>query len=210
MSTFFKGYRSTALPPDAIIASIRIPVLKPMGEYMRAYKQAKRKDDDIAIVNAALRVTLSEEHVVRSADLVYGGMAPTTIAAKKTMRFLLGKRWLLPETLEGAMNALEEDFDLRFGVPGGKSELYSYYIHHVVALSLVPTCPPGRIGCLTVLVTLFMTVYRATHAGSTTLGLSSSMITLESTYIYKANYTFLRDGHIPQIASTVIPLSLLS
>lgn len=119
MSQFFKGYRTTALPPDAIIASIRIPVANEKGEFFRAYKQSKRKDDDIAIVNAALRISLSDLHIVESADLVYGGMAPTTIAAKKAGAYLLGKKLTDPATLEGTMNALEQDFDLRFGVPGG-------------------------------------------------------------------------------------------
>ena len=119
MSDFFKGYRTTALAPDAIIASLKIPVASSRGEYMRAYKQAKRKDDDIAIVNAALRVSLDDDHEVDSVDLVYGGMAPTTIAAKKAVAYLEGKSWTDPKTLEGTMHALEEDFDLRFGVPGG-------------------------------------------------------------------------------------------
>ncbi|KAI9786732.1 MAG: hypothetical protein M1835_003002, partial [Candelina submexicana] len=119
MSEFFKGYRLTALAPDAIIASIRIPVAAEKGDFLRAYKQAKRKDDDIAIVNAALRVSLDDSHVVKSVDLVYGGMAPTTIAAKKAMAYLPGQQWTDPATLEGTINALEQDFDLRFGVPGG-------------------------------------------------------------------------------------------
>ena len=119
MSKFFKGYRTTALPPDAIIASIRIPVARESGEYLRAYKQAKRKDDDIAIVNSALRVSLNKSHDVESIDMVYGGMAPTTVAAKETVSLLKGKRWTNPATLEMAMNALGRDFDLRFGVPGG-------------------------------------------------------------------------------------------
>ncbi|KAK3215204.1 hypothetical protein GRF29_19g2504435 [Pseudopithomyces chartarum] len=119
MSTFFKGYRATALPPDGIIASLKIPIAKEKGEFMRAYKQAKRKDDDIAIVNAALRLSLDDEDVVQSVDLIYGGMAPTTIAAKKAMEFLHGKKFTDLKTLEGVMGALEEDFDLRFGVPGG-------------------------------------------------------------------------------------------
>jgi xanthine dehydrogenase/oxidase len=119
MSQFFKGYRLTALPPDAIIASIRIPVLNEKGDFFQAYKQSKRKDDDIAIVNAALRISLSDSHVVESADLVYGGMAPTTVAAKTAGSYLVGKKLTDPSTLEGAMNALEQDFDLRFGVPGG-------------------------------------------------------------------------------------------
>lgn len=119
MSEFFMGYRTTALPADAIIASIRIPVASERGEFFRAYKQAKRKDDDIAIVNAALRVSLNDAHTVVSVDLVYGGMAPMTIAAKEALSYLKGKKWTDPATLEGAMNALEQDFDLRFGVPGG-------------------------------------------------------------------------------------------
>ena len=119
MSQFFKGYRNTALPSDAVIVSLRIPVAQETGEYLRAYKQAKRKDDDIAIVNAALRVSLDDTLCVSSVNLVYGGMAAFTIAAKRAMSYLKGKAWTDSETLEGAMNALEEDFDLRFGVPGG-------------------------------------------------------------------------------------------
>ena len=119
MSTFFKGYRQTALPPDAIIAGLKIPVSKEKGEYIRAYKQSKRKDDDIAIVNAALRVSLDDEHTVESVDLVYGGMAPTTIHARKSMEYLQGKKFTELETLEGVMSTLEQDFDLSFGVPGG-------------------------------------------------------------------------------------------
>ncbi|KUJ18220.1 putative xanthine dehydrogenase [Mollisia scopiformis] len=119
MSQFFKGYRTTALPQDAIIASIRIPVTSAKGEFLQAYKQSKRKDDDIAIVNAAMRISLSESNVVESVDLVYGGMAPTTIAAKTANGYLVGKKFTDPATLEGTMNALEQDFDLRFGVPGG-------------------------------------------------------------------------------------------
>ncbi|MCJ1225874.1 hypothetical protein MMC12_002523 [Toensbergia leucococca] len=119
MSQFFKGYRTTALPPDAIIASLKVPLSSEKGEFLRAYKQSKRKDDDIAIVNAALRVSLDDDHCVKNVNLVYGGMAATTVSAKEAVAYLLGKKWNDPATLEGAMNALEKDFDLRFGVPGG-------------------------------------------------------------------------------------------
>lgn len=119
MSEFFKGYRTTSLPPDAIIACLKIPIAKERREYVRAYKQAKRKDDDIAIVNATLHVSLHAEYCVESARLIYGGMAATTIAAKTAMNYLQGRKWQDPATLEGAMNALGSDFDLRFGVPGG-------------------------------------------------------------------------------------------
>ena len=141
MSQFFKGYRTTALAADAIIARLHIPIAREKGEYLRAYKQAKRKDDDIAIVNAALRVSLTEDHHVESVDLVYGGMAATTIAANEAVSYLRGKKWTDPETLECTMNALERDFDLRFGVPGGMASyrkslaLGFYYRFHNEVLS---------------------------------------------------------------------------
>lgn len=119
MTEFFQGYRKTALAPNAIIASLRIPAAKAQGEHMRAYKQAKRKDDDIAIVNSALRVTLSETNDVVSANLVFGGMAAMTVSAKNAEVFLVGKKFTNPATLEGVMSALEQDFNLPFGVPGG-------------------------------------------------------------------------------------------
>ncbi|KAL8970858.1 MAG: hypothetical protein Q9183_001324 [Haloplaca sp. 2 TL-2023] len=141
MTDFFKGYRTTALPPNAIIASLKVPLAREKGEYLRAYKQAKRKDDDIAIVNAALRITLDNNHRVESCNLVYGGMAPTTISAKESTKYLLGRDLTDPVTLEGTMNALETDFDLRFGVPGGMATyrkslalgfFYRYY-HEVLS-----------------------------------------------------------------------------
>ncbi|KAJ5388301.1 Xanthine dehydrogenase [Penicillium cosmopolitanum] len=119
MTEFFQGYRKTALAPDAIIASLRIPAAAEKGEHMRAYKQSKRKDDDIAIVNAALRVSLSDTNDVTSCNLVFGGMAPLTVSAKNAEAALIGQKFTSPATLEAVMSALEKDFSLPFGVPGG-------------------------------------------------------------------------------------------
>lgn len=141
MSQFFTGYRRTALPQDAIIASIRIPVTAAKNEFFRAYKQAKRKDDDIAIVTGALRIKMDDDGVVTECNLIYGGMAAMTVAAKNTMEYLVGKRIAELETLEGAMNALGTDFDLQFSVPGGMASyrkalafsfFYRFY-HDVIA-----------------------------------------------------------------------------
>ncbi|KAF8539986.1 molybdopterin binding aldehyde oxidase/xanthine dehydrogenase [Trichophaea hybrida] len=119
MAGFFKSYRTTTLPSDSVIAEIRIPVAKETGEYIRTYKQSKRKDDDIAIVTATLRVSLDDGGLVESVNLAYGGMAPTTVQAKNTMEYLIGKTWGDEEVLEGAMNALESGFNLSYEVPGG-------------------------------------------------------------------------------------------
>ncbi|KAH7351223.1 xanthine dehydrogenase-like protein [Rhexocercosporidium sp. MPI-PUGE-AT-0058] len=120
MSTFFTGYRTTTLPPDAVITHIHIP-LPPPGtrELTKAYKQAKRKDDDIAIVTAAFRVRLDPDGTVSDMSLAYGGMAPKTVEAKDTIKLILGKKWDVRATLEGCMESLAQEFDLSFGVPGG-------------------------------------------------------------------------------------------
>ena len=140
MADFFTGYRKTSLPEDAVIASIRIPLTHSTGEFFRSYKQAKRKDDDIAIVTAALRVLLDDVGVVKECDLIYGGMAAMTVAAKTAQEYIVGKKFAELETLEGTMNALEKDFNLPFGVPGGMASyrkalalgfFYRYY-HEVL------------------------------------------------------------------------------
>jgi xanthine dehydrogenase/oxidase len=143
MREFFTGYRKTSLPAASVITKIRIPAAKPKQEFMQAFKQAKRKDDDIAIVNAALRVVLNDDGEVEVCDLIYGGMAPFTIAAKATESFLTGKTFAAKETLEGAMSELEKDFNLPFGVPGGMATYrktlalsFFYKFFHEVLASL--------------------------------------------------------------------------
>lgn len=123
MSKFFVAYRTTTLPPDASLYRIRIP-LAPYGarEVVKAYKQAKRKDDDIAIVTAAFRVRLSPDNKVEEVSIVFGGMAPMTKESPKAQSALLGKPWFHSETLEAALAALLEDYDLPYDVPGGMAD----------------------------------------------------------------------------------------
>lgn len=123
MSNFFMAYRTTNLPPDAILHRIRIP-LPPEGsrEVLKAYKQAKRKDDDIAIVTAAFRVRLDSDGRVEDASIVFGGMAPMTRDSPNTQSALLGKPWFHSETLDAALTALTQDYDLPYSVPGGMAD----------------------------------------------------------------------------------------
>ncbi|CAN9279489.1 unnamed protein product [Alternaria alternata] len=123
MSSFFVAYRTTTLPPDAALHRIRIPLSPPGSrEVLKAYKQAKRKDDDIAIVTAAFRVRLDSEGLVENASIVYGGMAPMTKESPKTQKALLGKPWFHSGTLDAALTALLQDYDLPYGVPGGMAD----------------------------------------------------------------------------------------
>lgn len=141
MSSMFIGYRTTALPPKSVITKICIPLSPPDTiEVVKAYKQAKRKDDDIAIVNAGFRVRL-KDGIVKEASLVYGGMAPMTVKARDTSALLVGKKWYDESLLDSALTALSAEFDLNFGVPGGMASyrktlamsMFFRFWHEVVA-----------------------------------------------------------------------------
>ncbi|KAI1205778.1 xanthine dehydrogenase [Annulohypoxylon truncatum] len=123
LSNFFVKYRTTHLPANGVITHIKIPLPSPETlEVTKAYKQAKRKDDDIAIVTSGFRVRINEEGIVQQATFAFGGMAPTTTVAAKTQHIVQGKRWIDSNTREEAISALLEDFDLPFGVPGGMAQ----------------------------------------------------------------------------------------
>lgn len=56
---FFLGYRKVDLQPHEVLLRVSIPLTR-RYEYVREFKQAHRRDDDIAIVNAGMRVLLSQ------------------------------------------------------------------------------------------------------------------------------------------------------
>ena len=65
-------------------------------EYVFAFKQARRREDDIAIVNTGMRVLLEKQGNVSSwkikdCSFSFGGMAPTTVMALKTIKGLTGR-----------------------------------------------------------------------------------------------------------------------
>lgn len=74
MTEFFLGSGSTALPADAVITHFTIPLGTENGrEVIKAYKQAKRRRGDFAIVSASLRVILDDADLVKDISLAYGG-----------------------------------------------------------------------------------------------------------------------------------------
>ncbi|KAF9582966.1 Alternative oxidase, mitochondrial precursor, partial [Lunasporangiospora selenospora] len=121
-TNFFVGYRKTALNPATdILTEIHVPFTRP-GEYIRSFKQAKRKDDDIAIVTAAIRVQLGPDNTIVETGFGYGGMSAFTCQAKKTSEFLKGKRWGDKAVLDGALELLDEDLPMQYSTPGGMPE----------------------------------------------------------------------------------------
>lgn len=120
---FFLGYRKVDLNDNEILHSVLLPWNNKF-EFVKEFKQAHRRDDDIALVNAGMRVFLEERNnkwVVSDASIVYGGVAPVSLSAYNAKEFLMGKEWnnkLLHDTLK----VLEEDIVLKEDAPGGMVE----------------------------------------------------------------------------------------
>lgn len=80
LSQFFQGYRKTALRPDEVVRSIRIPC--PLPAHLRFYKIAKRAVDDISTVAAAFAMDRNR------ARIAFGGVAAVPIRAVEAERAL--------------------------------------------------------------------------------------------------------------------------
>lgn len=125
---FVKGYRRTSLTEemqDGVLTAVRIPLPPLTGNgknVIKAYKQAKRKEDDIAIVTACFRIRLDDSGLVDDAVFSYGGMAPTTRLAPETQNLLKGSLWSDHSTLEKGIGSLQKELWLPFDVPGGMAQ----------------------------------------------------------------------------------------
>ncbi|KAM3585325.1 uncharacterized protein V6R79_014495 [Siganus canaliculatus] len=115
---FFTGYRRTTVRPQEVLLSVQVPYSR-QTQFVSAFKQSPRREDDISTVTAAMSVTFSPgTDAVEELRLSYGGMAPTTVLAKKTAERLLGRRWG-EDLLEEACSSLAEEMTLDPSVPGG-------------------------------------------------------------------------------------------
>uniref|UniRef100_A0A6S8ELY0 Xanthine dehydrogenase n=1 Tax=Aureoumbra lagunensis TaxID=44058 RepID=A0A6S8ELY0_9STRA len=122
---FFISYRVVDLKPDELIAAIIIPVHSQRLDFISAFKQAKRREDDISIVTAGMRISLkpsSDSWIISEACFGFGGMAPTTVTADAVTSALVGKIWN-KETLDGALAVVgNKALSLPSNVPGGMAE----------------------------------------------------------------------------------------
>ncbi|KAJ7980772.1 putative Xanthine dehydrogenase [Quillaja saponaria] len=155
---FFLGYRKVDLTSSEILLSVFLPWTKTF-EFVKEFKQAHRRDDDIAIVNAGMRVDLEEDKngnwVVADSSIVYGGVAPISVSATKTKEFLIGKIWNKDILLHNALELLLNDISLKQDAPGGmvefrKSLTLSFFFkfflwvsHQIVGEKFIENCFPS-------------------------------------------------------------------
>lgn len=115
---FFTGYRTSVVKDTEILISLFIPKSS-VNQHIRAYKQAKRREDDIAIVNAAFNVRFVDgTNVLEDIQIVFGGMGATTVLAPKTSSAAIGKAWN-QDLVELINKSLVDEITLSADAPGG-------------------------------------------------------------------------------------------
>ncbi|HEY0284775.1 MAG TPA: FAD binding domain-containing protein [Vicinamibacterales bacterium] len=91
LSSFFTGYRKTAMAPGELIVAVEIP--KPLPQFVRYYKIAKRRLDDISTVAAAMAIDVDQHGKVQRARFAFGGVAATPIRAAEAEASVVDQSW---------------------------------------------------------------------------------------------------------------------
>lgn len=91
LSSFFEGYRRTSLGPSDILTAIEIP--KPLPAFVRFYKVAKRRMDDISTVAAAMAMDRESSGQIRRARFAFGGVAATPVRMLEAERSVVNQPW---------------------------------------------------------------------------------------------------------------------
>ncbi|KAH8352695.1 hypothetical protein KR084_005743 [Drosophila pseudotakahashii] len=115
---FFTGYRKSVIEDHEVLLGIFFRKSK-RDEYMVAFKQSRRRSDDIAIVNAAINVSFLENtNIVSEISMAFGGMAPTTVMAPRTSQLMIGQQWNR-QMVEQVVVSLSKELPLDASAPGG-------------------------------------------------------------------------------------------
>lgn len=133
---FFLSYRKVDMLQDEILLCVLVPWNESPFDLIHAFKISRRREDDIAIVSAGIRLRLELEQAetsthdtvdasyhfrIAEAYISYGGLAPKTIAMEKLEAYLRGQPFS-EETLQRGLLIVAENAKLPNDVPGGMPE----------------------------------------------------------------------------------------
>jgi xanthine dehydrogenase small subunit len=91
LASFFKGYRQTVLGPGELLTAIELP--KPLPSFLRFYKVAKRRMDDISTVAAGLSMDWDTAGRVTRARFAFGGVAAVSLRVETAEAAAAGGNW---------------------------------------------------------------------------------------------------------------------
>jgi xanthine dehydrogenase small subunit len=104
LASFFTGYRKTAMTAGEMLTAVEIP--KPLPQFVRFYKVAKRRLDDISTVAAAMSLDVDGFGRVQRARLAFGGVAATPIRVTEAEDAITDQPWN-----ESAVERVQRIFD---------------------------------------------------------------------------------------------------
>jgi xanthine dehydrogenase/oxidase len=145
VSEFFLRYRTVDIQSSEFVERIEVPVLAKVFEYVKPFKQARRREDDISIVTSGMHIKLAPKggaFVIEHVAMAFGGMAPKTVMASETAKVMIGAPFSR-ETFDKASDCLLKEMNLPENVPGGQaafrmtlatSFLYKFYLSVVEEL----------------------------------------------------------------------------
>jgi xanthine dehydrogenase small subunit len=94
LQSFFTGYRRTDLGPGELIAAVEIP--KPLPAFLKFYKVAKRRMDDISTVAACMAMDWDESDRagrIARCRFAFNGVAAVPLRAMAAEEAVVGQRW---------------------------------------------------------------------------------------------------------------------
>ncbi|XP_023932386.1 xanthine dehydrogenase/oxidase-like [Lingula anatina] len=108
-NTFYIRRGNWNIKADEIVLSVFIPFSK-KNEFVFGYKQAQRRENAAAIVNAGMRVLFEDDtDIIKEMSVAFGGMSETSSLALTTSRGSVGRKWEDQLTLD-VVQWLAEDF----------------------------------------------------------------------------------------------------
>jgi xanthine dehydrogenase/oxidase len=145
VADFFVKYRTVDILATEIVEKIEVPILAKVFEYVKPFKQARRREDDISIVTSGMRIQVApngDHFTIKDIAMSFGGMAPKTVMATETAKSMIGSSFSR-DTFVQAQEVLLKELNLPEEVPGGQaayrmtlaaSFLYKFYILVVAEL----------------------------------------------------------------------------
>lgn len=91
IESFFTGYRKTAITAGEILTAIEIP--KPLPQFVRFYKVAKRRLDDISTVAGAMAIDIDGHGKASRVRFAFGGVAATPIRVAAAEAAAIDQPW---------------------------------------------------------------------------------------------------------------------
>ncbi|KAJ8903637.1 hypothetical protein NDN08_004739 [Rhodosorus marinus] len=145
---FFVGYRKIRMAPGELLLKVIVPWTKPY-EFVSVFKASRRRDDDIAIVTTAIRISLARSKAlepgwnISDVSFAFGGVAEATTSPTKAERSLTGSSFD-EATMERALQIIGDELQVPKGAPGGMAAYRSSVVVGFVFKAFLQTAEKLR------------------------------------------------------------------